>query len=280
MKEAFMMPWRSVKCSITVVASVAILFPVVCARAQAKQKAAMAEGLIERAFKGEARIIDLTQKLSANAPTYGGERDAMRYEKLADVDRDGYTMGAFRVPEHFGTHVDAPGHFLKGRETIDLIEARRFIAPAIVIDIRLRVKENPDYQLTSADIETFERSGRIPEGAAVLLLTGWDKRYEDADKYRNADKSAVMHFPGYSQESIRYLLRRNIVALGIDTLSIDYGPSKDFAGHKVSHRGGLYHIENMTNLDKLPARGAAIFVGALPIEGGSGSPARVLAIAP
>jgi kynurenine formamidase len=257
-----------------------ILFSFVCVRAQTKQKTAMGEGLIERAFKGEARVIDLTQKLNARAPTYGGERDSMRYEKLADIERDGYTLGAFRVPEHFGTHVDSPAHFLKGRETIDRIEARRFIAPAVVIDVRSRVTENPDYQLTSADIVRFERGGRVPEGAAVLLLTGWDERYRDAERYRNADKAGVLHFPGYSQEAIRHLLKRNIVALGIDTLSIDYGPSKDFAGHKVSHGGGLYHIENLTNLDKLPARGAAIFVGALPIEGGSGSPARVLAIAP
>jgi kynurenine formamidase len=271
---------RSIKYSTAVIASVAALFSVVCAPAQTKQKAAAGEGLIERAFKGEARVIDLTHNLSANTPTYGGERDSMRYEKLADMERDGYTMGAFRMPEHFGTHVDSPAHFLKGRETIDRIEARRFIAPAVVIDIRSRVNENPDYQLTSADVEGFERGGRVPEGSAVLLLTGWDKRYENVDKYRNADKSGVMHFPGYSQEAIRYLLKRNIVALGIDTLSIDYGPSKDFAGHKVSHGGGLYHMENLTNLDELPARGAAIFVGALPIAGGSGSPARVLAIAP
>jgi kynurenine formamidase len=280
MKEAFMMSLRRIKCSAAVMTSAVILFSFVCAQAQTKHKAAAGDGLIERAFKGEARIIDLTQKLSPKTPTYGGERDSMRYEKLADIDRDGYTLGALRVPEHFGTHVDAPAHFLKGRETIDRIEARRFIAPVIVIDVRSRVNENPDYQLTNADIESFERGGRVPEGAAVLLLTGWDKRFEDADKYRNADKAGVLHFPGYSQEAIRHLLKRNIVALGIDTLSIDYGPSKDFAGHKISHGGGLYHLENLTNLDKLPARGAAIFVGALPIEGGSGSPARVLAIAP
>jgi len=263
-----------------VVTTVAILFLVVSANGATRQKAAAGEGLLERAMKGKARIIDLTHKLSASTPTFGGERDAMRYEKLAEVDRDGYTMGAFRVPEHFGTHVDSPGHFLKGRETIDRIDSRRFIAPVVVIDVRPQVKADPDYQLTTADVEAFERGGRVPEGAAVLLLTGWDKRYEDADKYRNPDKAGTLHFPGYSQEAIRYLLKRNIVALGIDTLSIDYGPSKDFAGHKISHGGGLYHIENLTNLDKLPARGAAIFVGALPIEGGSGSPARVLAVAP
>ena len=82
----------------------------VTADAQRKQKA-VSGGLLERAFKGEARIIDLSHKLNANVPAYGGERDAWRYEKLADFERDGYAAGAFRVPEHFGTQFDSPGHF-------------------------------------------------------------------------------------------------------------------------------------------------------------------------
>ena len=258
-------------------AIVLILLMVVSANAQRKQ----GNGLLERAFKGEARIIDLSHKLNANVPAYGGERDLWRYEKMADYERDGYAAGAFRVPEHFGTHVDSPGHFIKGRETIDRIDAKKLIAPAVVIDVSAKVKANPDYQLTIEDIQNWERKGAIPRGAAVLLLTGWGERWQDADKYRNADKAGVMHFPGYSRQAIEYLVKNaKVVALGIDTLSIDYGPSKDFAGHHVSHGFSLYHLENLASLDKLPARGAAIFVGALPIENGSGSPARVLAIAP
>lgn len=250
----------------------------VTANAQRKQSG---NGLLERAFRGEARVIDLSHKLSANVPTYGGERDSWRYEKLADYERDGYAAGAFRVPEHFGTHVDSPGHFIKGKTTIDFIEVKRLVAPAVVIDVRAKVKANPDYQLTLEDVQKWERDGAIPQGAAVLLLTGWSERWEDAEKYRNADSAGVMHFPGYSRQAIEYFAKSlKVVALGIDTLSIDYGPSKDFAGHHLSHGFNLYHMENLAHLDKLPARGAAIFVGALPIENGSGSPARVLAIAP
>lgn len=245
------------------------------------EKKIRGEGLLERALKGKAQIIDLTHTLTANTPTYGGEHDAMRYERLAEIERNGYAAGAFRVPEHFGTHVDAPGHFLKGKETVDRIDVKRFIATAVVIDVRPKVKKNEDYQLTASDIQDWERKGRIPDGAAVLLLTGWDERYQNPDRYRNADGSGLTHFPGYSEDAINYLLNnRNVVALGIDTLSIDYGPSRDFRGHKLSLGRGLYHMENLTNLDKLPARGAVIFVGPLPIEGGSGSPARVIAIAP
>lgn len=247
----------------------------------ARSETAPQEGLLERALKGQARLIDLTQPLSANAPTYAGERDALRYEKLTDIKKDGYSSGALRVPEHFGTHVDAPDHFVSDRETVDRLELKRLIAPAAVIDVRSQVRNNPDHRLTAAEIKQWERNGAIPNGAAVLLLTGWGERYRDVAKYRNADAGGIMHFPGFSEEAIEYLLKsQKVVALGIDTLSIDYGPSKSFAGHKLSHGGGLYHIENMANLDKLPARGAVIFVGPLPIEGGSGSPARVLAIAP
>lgn len=242
---------------------------------------AASEGLLERAIKGEARIIDLSHPLNAKTPTYEGASDAFRYEKLGSIERDGYAAGAFRVPEHFGTHVDSPGHFLAGRETVDRIEVKRLIAPAVVIDIRSKVERDPDYRLTDADIRDWERGGAVPEGAAVLLFTGWDSRYEKANDYRNADAEGTLHFPGFSEEAIQYLLtERKVVALGIDTLSIDYGPSKDFAGHKLSHAGGLYHIENMTNLDKLPARGSVLFAGPLAIESGSGSPARVLAVSP
>lgn len=239
------------------------------------------DGLLERALKGQAQIIDLTHPLSEKTPTFGGETDSYHYEKLSEIKKDGYASGAIRVPEHFGTHVDSPGHFIGDKETIDRLQVKHFIASTVVLDVRQKVATNADYQLSADDIKAFEKGGAIPPGTAVLLLTGWDKRYANADQYRNPDAQGTLHFPGFSEAAIRYLVQnRKIVALGIDTLSIDPGTSKDFSGHKISHGSGLYHIENLTNLDKLPARGAVIFVGALPIEHGSGSPARVIAIAP
>jgi kynurenine formamidase len=263
--------------------SVALLISslLIAASTAQTKRARPSEGLLERALKGDARILELSHPLSAKVPTFGGERDAFRYEKLSDMDKDGYASGAFRVPEHFGTHVDSPGHFIGQSDTVDRIEVKKLIAPAAVIDVRSKAGADPDYQLTVEDIKAWERGGRIPDGAAVLLLTGWSSRWNDAEKYRNPDASGTLHFPGFSVAAIDYLLKSTrIVALGIDTLSIDYGPSKNFAGHRLSHSRGLYHIENLTNLDRLPARGSVIIVAPLAIEGGSGSPARVLAIAP
>jgi len=238
-------------------------------------------GLLERAVRGEARVVDLTQPLAPGIPSYGGEGETMRVETLTDLASDGYASGAFRVPEHYGTHVDAPGHFAAGGRTVDEIAPRRLLAPAVVIDVRARVRQDPDHRLTPAEIEAWERSASIPDGAAVLLLTGWGERFAGPADYRNVGDDGLMHFPGYSEAAVAYLLeRRNVVALGIDTLSIDHGPSHDFAAHRRSHAAGLYHVENLANLASLPARGAFVIVAPLPVVGGSGSPARVLAIAP
>ena len=134
--------------------------------AQTHRAKAGGDGLLERAFSGKARVIELSHDLSANTPTFGGERDAFRYEKLSEIDRDGYASGAVRLPEHFGTHVDSPGHFIKGAATIDRLDVRRFIAPVVVIDIRKQAQQNADYRLTVADIQAWERAGRIADGAA------------------------------------------------------------------------------------------------------------------
>jgi kynurenine formamidase/mono/diheme cytochrome c family protein len=246
------------------------------------QGGAAHEGLLERALSGHAHIYDLTHVISSKTPAYDGSQDSYQYKKLADIDKDGYTLGVVTIPEHFGTHIDAPAHFIRGKQTVDQLDPGKLIAAAIVIDVRDKVRENPDYRLTPEAIQSWEHiNGPIPAGAVIMLLTGWGDRYGDPEKYRNPDSSGVMHFPGYSAAGIDYLLKHaRPVGLGIDTLSIDYGPSKDFEGHRLALSSGLYHIENVANLDRLPAKGAVVFVGPLPFEGGSGSPGRVLAIAP
>ena len=130
-------------------------------------------------------------------------------------------------------------------------------------------------------VEAWEaRHGRIPAGALVILNTGWHKRFAVPARYSNMDAGGVMHFPGYGADAARLLVARGAAGIGIDTLSIDHGPSKDFAAHLVMLGANRYQIENLAGLDALPATGAVVVVGVLPVKDGSQAQARVLALLP
>ena len=123
--------------------------------------------------------------------------------------------------------------------------------------------------------------GPLPQGAIILASTGWGKRWNDYTRYKNADERGNLHFPGYAFEAAEFLIReRKIRGLGIDTLSVDHGPSEDFKVHVISHGAGKYHLENVANLDKLPPKGAYLIVAPIKIEGGSGGQARIFAMIP
>jgi kynurenine formamidase len=163
---------------------------------------------------------------------------------------------------------------------VDQIPPERLIAPLAVLDVTANVKKNPDYQISVEDIARWEQgNGQIPPGAVVITRTGWDSRWDSEEHYRNADAKGVMHFPGYSEEAAKFLVEgRNVLGLGIDTLSIDYGPSKDFAVHQYTLAHSLYHLENVANLDRAPAHGAIVVVAPMKLEGGSGGPVRIFAL--
>lgn len=242
-----------------------------------------AQGRLEKILAGRGRIVDLTHRLSPKIPYWpGGQYRPFEFTTIATRERDGVYSGFFAMPEHMGTHVDAPNHFVAGQPSVDALRPEQLICPAVVLDLRDRVRDNPDYQLTVSDIRQWERRhGRIPRRAMVFLYTGWGARWETPKDYVNQDQQGVMHFPGFSPEAAEFLVNeRDISGLGIDTLSVDYGPSKDFRVHHITHGAGKYHLENVAHLDRLPARGAVVIVGVLPIAGGSGGPARVLAVLP
>ena len=150
----------------------------------------------------------------------------------------------------------------------------------VVIDEREKVKSNADYQFSAQDLSAWEKAnGQVPAHAVVVLRTGWELRWNSAKDYRNADSKGVMHFPGYSIEAAKLLVEgRQVYGLGIDTLSIDYGPSPDFPVHQYSLAQGTYHLENVANLASVPANGALVVVAPMKLEGGSGSPVRIFAI--
>ena len=114
-----------------------------------------------------------------------------------------------------------------------------------------------------------------------MAYTGWEDRWNSPKAFRNAGADGVPHFPGFSLEAATFLVKtRNAVGLGIDTLSVDYGPSKDFPVHHLSHGASLYHMENLADLSSLPEAGAWLVVAPIKLEGGSGGPARVFALLP
>lgn len=140
---------------------------------------------------------------------------------------------------------------------------------------------NPDYELSADDVRSWESEhGEIPGGSLVILNTGWHKRFDEPERYINMDEDEIMHFPGFGPDSARLLVERDVAGIGIDTLSLDHGPSKTFATHMVMLQAEKYQIENLANLDALPATGASVIVGVLPVHGGSQAQARVIGLLP
>lgn len=177
-----------------------------------------------------SRIFDLTHTLAPSFPTFGGDPQ-LEIETLVTLANDGYNMLRWLLVEHTGTHMDAPYHFSDGLSA-DQIPVEELMGPLAVVDIRAKAEENPDAQLTPDDLAAWESQyGPIPDGAIVAMNSGWDA-YVATDKFRNADDSGVMHFPGFHIEAIEMLLQeRNVKGIFVDTLSLDFGPSPDFAVH-------------------------------------------------
>lgn len=216
-----------------------------------------------------ARVIDLGHALGEDTPSWSGK----------DVySRSGTPrMGSISTDEHHGTHFDAPSHF-GGSWTVDRIPADRLVRPGVTINVTGKPE---DYQLTVADVKAFEsRHGAVPEGSVVFVATGWDARWPDRKAYMN-ERRGVKHFPGISPDAARYLAAdRKVAGIGIDTPSVDYGPSEKFETHNVTMPLNVYHIENATNLTRLPPTGFTVIVAPIKIAGGSGGPTRVLALVP
>jgi len=195
-----------------------------------------------------------------------------------------YAAGGYAASEHLGTHIDSPIHFGEGQATVDQLPVASLIAPVEVVDVSAACGRNPDYLVTAADLSDWEKAhGRIPEHSILLVRTGWSRYWPDKRRYLGTDKpgdTANLHFPGVSAEAARVLVERKVFALGIDTASMDYGPSRDFMTHRVLNGAGIYGLENVANLDRLPATGATLIALPMKIKGGSGGPVRIVAILP
>lgn len=225
-----------------------------------------------------SRIVDLGHAIHAGDPSWDGATGFER-KSIATFDKDGYAAGRIGVDEHFGTHLDAPSHFAKDGWPVDRIPVERLYRPGVRIDVSAQAARNPDYLVTPADIRAFESAhGAIPEGSIALVATGWDRFWPDRARYMN-ERGGVKHFPGLSAEAVTLLARdRRVAGIGIDTPSIDHGPSASFEAHKVSMALNVFHVENAARLTTLPASGFTVIVAPLAVSGGSGAPTRIFAL--
>lgn len=235
----------------------------------------------------ENKVVDLTYSFDETT-IYWPTAKGFRWEKDAWGESAGgywYASASYAASEHGGTHLDSPIHFGKSRMTTDEIPLTRLIGPAVVIDVSKSCKGNPDYRASLSDMQSWERShGRIPVGAIVLFRTGWGEYWPDKKRYLGSDApgdTSNLHFPGISREAAQFLARsRRIDGVGIDTASIDYGQSKDFITHQILNGANIYGLENVANLEKLPAIGATLIALPMKIKGGTGGPVRIIAILP
>ena len=227
---------------------------------------------------GGQGLCDLTHPLTTGLPMFV-PTEAPSRRTAATIEQDGYYLQEWRLFEHTGTHVDAPGHFTPGGRLAPELRIDELVTPAVVIDISSRAADEPDTVVTIDDVRAHERRhGHIPDGAAVLMNSGWGTRFGDPEAYRGADAAGTLHFPGFGADTCEWLLEhRRIRSLGVDTLSLDPGVSTTFDTHLLLTGADRYGLENLAHLDCVPRAGATVVVGLIPFEEGSGGPARVVA---
>lgn len=227
------------------------------------------------------RTVDLTHPLSADIPIWQGD-PAIEISPWASYRTEGYFINRLTVGEHSGTHWSTPNTFIPGGRSADQFMPDDLILPAVGIDVREQVTADPDFQLTEGHIHTWEAQySAIPTASLVILFTGWDKRWHDSAAFFNRDADGVMHTPGFAGAVVSYLVaERGVRALGTDTHGIDAGTDSTFAASNAIFRAGGFVLECLAGLSQLPPVGATVMVGALPVVGGSGSPARVMALVP
>jgi len=223
------------------------------------------------------RLVELTQPLGPGTALWPGSRP-FAATIVADYDTDPGYARELEVPEHAGTHLDAPAHFARHGARVDAIPIGALVRPAVKLDVRPWVNGDPKATIDAATILELEaRDGTIEPGTAVLVHTGWDAYWQDLARYvGDPDPS----FPGLSVDAARLLVERGIAGLGIDTLGVDPGHSADFPVHKTTLPAGMWHLEGLIGLDRVPARGAWLVTAPLRLVDGSGTPARVFAILP
>ena len=251
--------------------------------------------LVDELNTGALKVVDLTQPLGPATPVIGlppifAPSPGVSIDVISKYDDKGpaWYWNTIRLGEHTGTHFDAPIHWITGQDlpnnACDTIPARKLVGPGCVIDVTADVEKNPDFLLTVTRLESWEREhGRIAAGAWVLLRTGWSRR-TDAASFINASSDGP-HSPGFDAATSKLLAHdRDVLGVGVETIGTDAGQAgtfdPPFPNHTIMHGAGKFGLASLCNLDQLPPKGSVIIAAPLKIVGGSGSPLRVIAIAP
>jgi kynurenine formamidase len=244
---------------------------------------------------GSLKVVDLTSPLGPETPVIGlppqfGNSPGLTMQVISCFDDKGpaWYWNVLHLGEHTGTHFDAPVHWITGKDlpnnTCETIPARRFVGPACVIDVSRDVAKNEDFLLMPEHVAAWEKEhGKIPKDSWVLLRTDWSRR-ADAKSFLNVREDGP-HSPGFHKTTSELLAKdRQVLGVGVETVGTDAGQAgtfdPPFPNHGIMHGNGRFGLASLRNLDQLPATGAIVIAAPLKIVGGSGSPLRVLAIAP
>ena len=236
----------------------------------------------------DGELVDLSHSYGADTIFWPTAEKFRLHKDAEGVTPAGYyyASNSFATSEHGGTHLDAPVHFAQGHQSVDQIPLERFFGSAVVVDVRQQSEGSADYQVTVNDLAHSEaEQGAMTKDSIVLLRTGFSSRWPDAAKYlgtaeRGAEAVPKLHFPGLHPDAAKWLVAKGVRAVGIDTASIDYGQSTLFESHRILYAADLPAFENLTSLDRLPARGAFIVALPMKIADGTGAPLRAVAILP
>ena len=223
-------------------------------------------------------IIDLSHAIHPNIPIWPGD-PAPEFATVSEIEKNGYFLRKFLMGEHSGTHINAPNSFDPAGASVDSYTPQSLVLSGIAIDIREQSLANPDYSLTIDDILTWERQHKFIEpGNLVLLYTGWQAKWDDERAFFNPDDRGICHFPGFGKAATQFLLEERLIAgIGTDTHGVDPGRDQSFAVNKLILQKQRIVLENLANLDLLPAADFMLVIGILRLLGGSGSPVSVLA---
>ncbi|MFM8579786.1 MAG: cyclase family protein [Planctomycetaceae bacterium] len=237
----------------------------------------------------DGRWIDLTHPFDATTVYWPTEKGFVLDRGPSGVTPRGYFYSAnrFEAAEHGGTHIDAPIHFHADGHAVDQVEIDRLVGEAVVVDVSQACSRDVDYQVTADDLVAWERrSQRRLSDVIVILRTGLARHWPDRLRYLGTEGEgpaavASLHFPGLAPEAATWLVtERRPKAVGIDTASIDHGPSTHFGAHVALCGANVPIFENLAPLERLPEQGAWIVALPMKIAGGSGGPLRIVARLP